>query len=98
VISDYGRSAHGGQSRLSARRGTKRAFPAFSSDPSIREAVVVRRILKALIYGWIGKKIYDYTLGAPEAGSDHEPARNHARKTAQRSAAPKRRTSKRRAA
>ncbi|MGH6925851.1 MAG: hypothetical protein ACRED5_19165 [Propylenella sp.] len=59
---------------------------------------MVRRILRALIYGWIGKKIYDYTLGAPEAGSDHEPARTQGRKTAQRTAAPKRRAAKRRAA
>ena len=46
------------------------------------------RILKALILGWIGKKIYDVTLGAPET----EP-----QKVAHRKAAPKRKAPSRRA-
>ena len=44
-----------------------------------REAAVIR-ILKALVLGWIGKKIYDFTLGAPEPqqrkpAQKREPAR-----------------------
>ena len=46
------------------------------------------RILKALILGWIGKKIYDFTLGAPEP----EP------RVAHRKPATKRKTATRRAA
>jgi len=48
----------------------------------------MRRILKALLVGWIGKKIYDFTLGAPEP----EP------KVAHRKPAGKRKTPARRAA
>ena len=43
------------------------------------------RIIKALIVGWIGKKIYDYTLGrdsAPEAKP--APVRAAAKRTPRR--------------
>jgi hypothetical protein len=41
------------------------------------------RIIKALILGWIGKKVYDYTLGS-ETDEKAAPARrtNHAKRSA----------------
>lgn len=44
----------------------------------------MRGILKALILGWIGKKIYDRVLGDDEPAREAAPAKNaaHAKRAA----------------